>query len=150
MMQKDKLKITTLTKNYIPQLVQLEKLYFGQPWSYQNFIDNINNKFSINFVCLYNDCIIGYINGQLIFEQGYIHKILVCKQFQNKNIGFFILNHFINYLSQKKCQVVDLEVRKSNINAIRLYEKFNFKNIGIRKKFYQNPCEDAILMQKKI
>lgn len=147
-MQKDKLKILKLNPDYIERLVFLENEYFGQPWSYQNFVDDLNNKFSINFVCLYENQVIGYINGNLIFEQGCINKILICKEFWQKNIGSFLLNYFIDYVKQKNCETIDLEVRKSNFKAINFYKKFDFQIISERKNFYQNPVEDAFLMQK--
>ncbi|MEG1027288.1 MAG: ribosomal protein S18-alanine N-acetyltransferase [Oscillospiraceae bacterium] len=103
----------------------------------------LTNKYSITLVAKENDEIVGFINGQLIFDEGCINNIVALSK--RKGIGTALLNGFIQYVNQNGGSFINLEVRKSNENAIGLYQKNGFRQIGTRKNFYSNPTEDALL-----
>jgi ribosomal-protein-alanine N-acetyltransferase len=74
-------------------------------------------------------------------------NIGVSKKYQKLGLGSFLLDKLIGKALELECFTIYLEVRISNLPAIKLYEKFKFEKIGIRKKYYQNPEEDGVLMK---
>ncbi|MDE6707412.1 MAG: ribosomal protein S18-alanine N-acetyltransferase, partial [Oscillospiraceae bacterium] len=79
-----------------------------------------------------------------VLDTADLTNIAVAPEFRNQGIASKLLKFLLQEL---KNYHIFLEVRISNIPAIKLYQKFHFKQVGIRKRFYQNPIEDAILMQ---
>ena len=74
-------------------------------------------------------------------------NIVTKKDKREKGIGSALLQEIINFAKQKKAKTITLEVNENNKPAIKLYEKFNFKQVGLRKKYY-NGIYDAILMTR--
>lgn len=93
-----------------------------------------------------NNKILGFIHTEYHYEITDIINIAVKKEFHNKHIGSKLLQYLIDSTNSDK---IMLEVRVSNINAINLYNKFGFKEINRRKKYYDNN-EDAIIMERII
>lgn len=118
--------------------------------------DNFNITYNIdnylndsNYIILVNDDSI--INGMLIVYKNIdyfeILMYVVDKSFRNKGIGTSILNYFFANFC-KKDDIILLEVSEINSEAIKIYEKFNFKTINVRKNYYHN--SDALIMKKVI
>lgn len=138
--------INYINSSYIDQLVNLEKESFSTPWSYSSFYDSFNNK-NYKFIAAIgeNNNILGYIGSYNILEQCYITNIAVYHQYKNQGVASQLLDKLISNSIINHIDIISLEVRISNIIAIKLYKKFNFKQVGIRKNFYQNPIEDAFI-----
>ena len=79
-----------------------------------------------------------------------IDNILVKEEYKRLKIASFLLNSIIEYCKKKKIEKIFLEVRTSNVPAIKLYEKFKFKNISLRKNYYPDNNEDAYVYMLKI
>lgn len=126
---------------------QLEKVCFSSPWSLEMIESTFNLNNFVGFVCENDGQIIGYIG--IIYDQwdGSVLNVAVRPEFRQQGVGSKLLNESINFLISKNLEQCFLEVRKSNLKAQRLYEKFNFKPIGERKKYYEN-TEDAIVMAR--
>lgn len=127
------------------QIASLEKKCFSSPWSVSQIENEILKENVIFLVAKKDDDILGYISGQLIIDEFYISNIAVAEEYRNLKIGSEILKELINCLRNKKCVFATLEVRESNINAIKLYEKFGFTNLGLRRNFYSAPKENAYI-----
>ena len=76
-------------------------------------------------------------------------NIVVKKDFRHNGIGSILLENLINYSKNMNMKTITLEVNENNLSAIRLYDKFSFDKLGIRKKYY-NGESDAIIMSKKL
>ena len=76
----------------------------------------------------------------------YITNVAVFPEFRRNGVGKALVECLVKQMKTEHADFVTLEVRKSNINAISLYEKCGFKKVGERKNFYEKPIEDAILM----
>ncbi len=87
----------------------------------------------------------GYISGQLILDEFYINNVAVTEKYRNMGIASSLINELIIKLKNTVCALATLEVRESNLNARKLYEKFGFINLGIRKDFYSHPIENACI-----
>ena len=80
--------------------------------------------------------------------EAYITNIAVFPEYRRQGVAQKLLQKAIDGAKSRDCVFITLEVRKSNSNAIALYEKLDFKNVGERKNFYTNPTENAIIMTK--
>ena len=123
-------------------------------WSFQDFVDLINNGSSIFYYVL-NNRIIGFSVVSFNEEFTEIIIIAVDSNYQKKKIGQNILNYIINYPYFKGCMILDVAI--TNTNAINFYKKFGFKKIGQRKNYYLilgggkvGQKIDAIVMQLQI
>ena len=134
--------IDNLKPEYADGISIVENECFSMPWKKETFLQDSKRENAIYSVAV-DEKVVGYIGGYLIIDTVYINNIAVLPSHRKNGIGNLLLEDFL-----KKCgsNTVTLEVRVSNYPAISLYEKFGFKNVGIRKGFYEKPKEDAIIM----
>lgn len=92
--------------------------------------------------------VIGILDYSLIYERIEIDNIKVNENYRNRNIGSKLMSYLISVAIENRVVNITLEVRKSNEVAIRLYKKFGFREVAIRKYYYGD--EDAILMEKQV
>ena len=138
------------SNNDLDLLVDLEKKYFKSPWTKEQYYREINeNEFSKNVVLIENNHIVGYINYWIIFDQATINKIFILEEKRKFGYGQKLIDYAIEDIKKNDCINVTLEVRVSNLSAIKLYEKNNFKII-LRKKEYYSDKEDAFYMVRGV
>ena len=122
---------------------------FDNFWNYSIFKSELENKNSKYLVAKISEQIVGFAGIIPIVDECEISNIVVHKNFRNQKIGSCLLEKLIDLAISLNLKIINLEVRESNIFAIKLYEKFGFEVCGLRKKYYDN-IENAILMQKKL
>lgn len=127
------------------RIAEIEKACFSVPWSFQQVSDEINKDNVIFLSAVADDCCCGYISGQLILDEFYISNVAVDEAFRKCGIASALINELIRILRNEACAFVTLEVRESNSDARRVYEKAGFINLGLRKNFYSHPTEDACI-----
>ena len=130
----------------IPDIMELEKQLFSSPWSRDMFLQEIDTGFAFVLSAKETGKILGYICGLLLFDEFNITNVGVATEQQKQGFGEAMLKFIIARLLSQKCFKFFLEVRESNLAAIRLYEKFGFKILGRRKKYYNHPAEDALML----
>lgn len=140
--------IITLNKQYIDDLIFIENSCFTHPMSKQNLLESISNEKYVFIGFIENEMLVGYGSIFIVSDEAYVNNIAVLKDFRNKGIAKTIVNELIDICKLKNCEFITLEVRESNFPAISLYEKQGFKKITIRKNYYSNPVENAIIMTK--
>ena len=106
------------------------------------------NEFTNYLTYVINEQPIAFINYYVMYERAELININVLENFQNQKIASKLLEYMINDCINKEAISITLEVKVTNEKAIHLYEKFEFKQIGIRKGYYQGI--DAILMEKEL
>ena len=148
MMINNNIKIIPMQKEHIKDIVELEKQCFSEPWSENALAEELDNNCAVFFIAIINNKLAGYMGMHNICSQGYITNIAVFEQYRKKGIASSLIEKIINYAVNNNMEFISLEVRKSNIPAISLYDKYEFKQMGIRKNFYKKPCEDAIIMTR--
>lgn len=132
----------------ISQVAVIEKEIFSVPWSVQAFAESLSNDNTIFVVAEDEGQIIGYCGIYLSIEFGNISNVAVKREFQKQHIATEMLTKLIECTKEKNVSDITLEVRETNVAAIRLYEKLGFKEAGIRKNFYEKPTENALIMWK--
>lgn len=107
----------------------------------------ISNRFSRFYIAHYSESkqIIGYIIYWIIEDLIEIHHIAVKNEFQRRGVGSTLIRFLLADARKKKVKQIFLEVRQSNSVAIQFYDKFGFKQVRRRKKYYRNPEEDALV-----
>ncbi len=90
----------------------------------------------------------GYFCGQVILDEAEVHRIAVDPSMRGRGYGQVLLEDFLHRMRGAGVVTVLLEVRAGNVPAIGLYVKNGFAEIGVRKGYYQNPKEDARILQK--
>ena len=140
--------IITLNKQYIDDLVFIENSCFTHPMSKKNLLESISNEKYVFIGFIENEMLVGYGSIFIVSGEAYINNIAVLKDFRKKGIAKTIVNQLIDICKLKNCEFITLEVRESNFPAISLYEKQGFEKITIRKNYYSNPVENAIIMTK--
>ena len=137
-----KMKIKDLDK-----VMLLENLTFSQPWSREAFEAEISKNELANYIVIeLNKEIIGYGGIWYIVGEGHITNIAIHSDFRKKGYGKLLVEAIINNAKNESIKSMTLEVRRSNIAAISLYKKFGFYEFGVRKKYYSDNNEDAIIM----
>lgn len=130
----------------VKDIANIENNSFSTPWSEKAIRESMDAG-TIFYVACLNDKIVGYMGLSKIVGEGYVTNIAVLPEYRRLGIGEKILGYVIDN-TKAELEFISLEVRVSNIAAISLYEKFGFERTGLRKRFYTNPQEDAIIMTK--
>ena len=133
----------------MPDVLAIENISFPNPWHETTFRGEIqNNDLSYPLVVIHRnlDKVIGYIVYWKIREEVQINNIAVHPDFKRMGIGEAILRDVIQEARGEGAHYVSLEVRPSNTAARGLYAKLGFELIGIRRNYYSNPDEDAIVL----
>ncbi len=137
----------------IDKVVEIERLSFTTPWSKYAFLSEIYNQpISRPFVIENSreNKIIGYVIYWIIGDEAHINNIALHPEFRGKGIGEYVLRKIIELIKKAGAKFISLEVRPSNIPARKLYQKLGFRLKAIRKNYYINPKEDALILVKDL
>jgi ribosomal-protein-alanine N-acetyltransferase len=141
--------IRFMRKDDIEEILLIEQCSFPAPWSARAFLSELENKFARYFVLLEVGRVIGYAGMWLFAGEAHITTIAVHPNYRNQGYGRLLMNFLIDFSQDHGVDTMILEVRVSNIPAIKLYSSLGFKKIGIRKNYYLEIHEDAIVMLRK-
>lgn len=130
----------------LDQVAEIEKSIFSMPWSRQAFLDSIRLAHTIYVVAELGGRIVGYCGCYQVLEEAEITNVAVEKSYRGRGIAFQMLETLMQIGESQGAFAYTLEVRASNLTAIRLYEKLGFQSFGTRKNFYDKPVEDAVIM----
>lgn len=123
---------------------------FDDFWNYNVFKNELLNPNSKYIVAKINNKIVGFAGIWKSVDDVHITNIVTAKLFRNQGVGALLLSNLINLSkNEKNITSITLEVNSKNIPAQKLYEKFDFKVVGLRKKYYNN-IDDAIIMTKNL
>ena len=126
---------------------ELECDIFSDAWSEKNIKDSIESKFDYCMVIEEDYRVLAYIIFRVNMDEAELFRIATDKCNRGMGYGHRLMNFMISNLRDMKVKKVLLEVRCQNKDAIRLYEDYGFKKIGIRREYYSNPLDDALLME---
>lgn len=131
----------------IASVAELEKQCFSRPWSYQSFIFELESRDAWFSVAEDGDRIVGFAILHRFIDEGEIFNIAVDEEYRRMGVGAMLLKNVIEGAVRYGVIKIFLEVRKSNEPARSLYAKHGFEVCGLRKNYYDDPKEDAILME---
>lgn len=145
-----KYKIRNLEKNDLSKVFSIEYETYGKyGWSKEIFNNELNNNYARYYVfeVINNPSeVIGYIGCWTVNEEAHITSLVVSYKYRRMHVADILLYNLIGNMLNEEIKWLTLEVRISNKAAINLYKKFGFKQLGIRKKYYQDNNEDALIL----
>ncbi len=141
-------KIKPMEKSDVDSVVLIEEKAYGQHhWSKDSFMSELSNELA-KYFSAFNESgeLIGYAGCWQILEEAHITTIAVLPQYRRKSLGEALFVTLLEQCYRDMIKYITLEVRVSNTAAISLYEKYGFKSLGVRKGYYQDNNEDALIM----
>jgi len=140
-----------MTLQDLDRIIEIEQLSFTLPWSRSSFYQELtNNPYARYIVMEYDGQVIGYCGMWLVMDEAHITNIAVLPQFRGKKLGEALMRQAMVLAREEGAQTMTLEVRVSNTVAQSLYRKLGFLNGGIRKRYYSDNQEDALVMWVKL
>jgi ribosomal-protein-alanine N-acetyltransferase len=148
----DDVEIQEMQEADLDQIVAIEKQSFVAPWSKRLFRETISFPLSFNLVIRkkVDNKVAGYANFYVIGNEVQVLNIAIAPESRKQGYAAVLLGYAIKVFAARKAEDFFLEVRMSNADAIKLYQGLGFKKIGIRKKYYSETNEDAIIMHLKV
>ena len=144
------IKIKKMTMDHVPQVAELEQLCFGSAaWSERSIASELTNELAFWLVAEEEDRVVGYVGSQTVFPETDMMNIAVIPERRREGIAEVLVDSLVTELKRIGSDSLTLEVRVSNIPAISLYQKLGFHEAGLRKNYYRNPKEDALILRKE-
>lgn len=131
---------------HIPRIAEIEAECITDGWSENAFTEALNNKNALIFAAVCDGEVIGFLNGSFVLDEAELLNIAVTAKSRRMGAAGALVESFFAELEVLSVKTVFLEVRESNSGAISLYEKYGFEKSGMRKNYYHNPTENAVLM----
>ncbi|MCL6638484.1 MAG: ribosomal protein S18-alanine N-acetyltransferase [Firmicutes bacterium] len=136
-----------MSLEHIDQVVKIEEASFPTPWSKQAFIyEVLHNSFARYIVALSDEKVIGYAGEWLILDEAHITNVAVHPGYRRQGVGRALMLEIMRYSALSGATRMTLEVRPSNGAARRLYQSLGFSERGLRRRYYTDTGEDAIIM----
>jgi ribosomal-protein-alanine N-acetyltransferase len=129
----------------LPLVLKIEQASFPSPWKSEFFLKELCNPYGRFLVAEQEGQVIGYICTWLVADEGQILNVAVHPDHRQRGVGRLLVRETLAETCQRRARSVSLEVRKSNLPAITLYEKLGFREVAVRRGYYENG-EDALLM----
>lgn len=141
----ENLKIQPMNESDLNLLESSFDTDFECTWKFSTLKSEFSNPSSIYIVAYLDNELVGFAGIWLSVDDAHITNIVTKKNYRGKGIGSKLLEQLIQLTKQNYKASLTLEVNTNNTSAQRLYNKYNFKNLGIRKKYY-NGIQDAFIM----
>ncbi|AKX94999.1 ribosomal protein S18-alanine N-acetyltransferase [Neomoorella thermoacetica] len=143
--------ILPMINEYLNGVLAIERVSFPTPWTRHSFQNEIyNNDFAYYYVALDGQKVIGYAGMWIILDEAHITNVAVHPDYRGRRLGEVLLRVLMQEAVYLGADRMTLEVRVSNHSAQRLYERLGFVRAGVRRGYYNDNREDAIIMWKHL
>ncbi len=143
-----KIEVKPMSESDLPEVMEIEKVSFPTPWSKESYLAELENEAARYRVVRLEGKLVGYGGMWLIVDEAHITNVAIHPDFRQQGIGERLMTELIGLANQHKAIGITLEVRPSNQGALRLYNKLGFLPTAIRKGYYSDTGEDALIMWK--
>ena len=133
----------------LDKVMEIEEDLFAVPWTKEGYFTFLTRKDAMFLVVEEKGEILGYCGLLMVLDEGDVTNVAVRRDRQREGIGNFLMESMLRLAYEQGIQTVHLEVRAGNSVAVRLYERLGFVKDGIRKGYYTDPVEDAVLMTRR-
>ena len=142
--------IRPMTIDDVDEVYIVEEDCFVDPWSKDSIRKELKNDLARYLVAEIDDKIVGYVGVWFVVDEGHITNVAVHSDYRGKKIGDRLVKEMVELCKENNLVAMTLEVRTSNTVAQNLYRKYGFKMGGIRKEYYSDNKEDAIIMWNQL
>lgn len=133
----------------LEQVAELEKVCFSESWSYGLLEAGVHSPYDVYYVYEQDGRILGYCNLRLLAGEGEVQRIAVLPEYRRLGLARKMMEAMVDYARENMAVSISLEVRESNLPARKLYETYGFTAEAVRRGYYHNPFEDAVIMWKR-
>ena len=141
--------IVSMNESHVAQVAELEKICFSDPCSENSVASELKNPLSCWLVAEEDGKVAGYVGSQTVMDESDMMNVAVHPDHRRKGIAEALVVELVEALKKRESHCLTLEVRASNEPAKALYEKLGFTQVGLRKNYYRNPKEDALILRKE-
>ena len=138
-----------MNSGHVSQVAALEAICFHDPWSEKSVASELTNPLSFWLVAMEENRVVGYVGSQTVVGETDMMNVAVHPDFRRKGVAEALIIALVENLKAMESHCLTLEVRASNAPATTLYEKLGFQQVGLRKNYYRNPKEDALILRKE-
>lgn len=142
--------IRPMTIDDVDLVYKVEEDCFVDPWSKDSIKKELKNNLARYLVAELDNKIVGYVGVWFVVDEGHITNVAVHSDYRGKKIGDKLVKEMVELCKENNIVAMTLEVRTSNTVAQNLYRKYGFKMGGIRKEYYSDNKEDAIIMWNQL
>ncbi len=146
----DRIDIAAAVEGNLDAIDEIEQHSFKSPWSRDTFKAELLREWARLDVALLDGRLVGFCNYWLVTTELHILAIATHPDYRGRGIARRILDHVLDVARTTGCSLATLEVRRSNVPAIALYERAGFKTVHVRARYYQDDDEDALVMLRGI
>lgn len=140
-----------LAHEHLGQAAEIERLCFSDPWSEKMLAEHLANPCSLTLAAVGDTGrLLGYVGLLAVVDEGYITNVAVRPDCRRQGVASSLLQALEARGRARNLTFLTLEVRQSNAPARALYEKLGYIQAGLRRNYYENPREDAVIMTKTL
>ena len=142
--------IRKMARGHIPQVLEIERASYPSPWSVKAFANEMMSASSVNIVAMEAMSVVGFLVAWIVVDQLHVANIAVAGDHRRRGVGGAMMKWLLAEAAQRGCATSTLEVRESNRAARSMYSQLGYCSVSIRKTYYSNPPEDAVVMMKTL
>lgn len=146
----DNITIRRMTGEDLDGIIEVEKSSFTVPWTRKMFEEELSNGLAVYFVACDENKVVGYAGMWDVVGEGDITNIGVMPEYRKKGIGSALVKALFDEAHKRNLELLTLEVRNSNLIAQHMYKIHGFVKVGMRKNYYADNKEDAVIMTAKV
>ncbi len=132
------------------QVSHIERACFSDPWSLESIREGLETPFDTWLVLEDNEMVKGYCVFRMIAGEGELFRIALLPEYRGRGLAKKLMERLAECSKEKAVTSIFLEVRESNKIARNLYRSYGFKEECIRKNYYQNPSDNAVIMRNQL
>jgi len=137
-----------MREEHLDRVIEIESLSFNQPYSKDIFFEELSLDIAHPQILRVGDQIVGFIDYWIVRGEIHLINVAVHPAYRRRRFASFLMNHLEDVAHRQGIEKIFLDVRRSNAAAIALYDKFDFKKVGVRRRYYSDNDEDALVMSK--
>jgi ribosomal-protein-alanine N-acetyltransferase len=142
--------IRKMTGRDLDEIMLIELASFTLPWSRQSYENELSNRYATYMVADHEGVVAAYGGMWVVADEAHITNVAVAPRYRRQGMGTKVLQALLNTAGQKRVSRIFLEVRVSNDAAFKLYSGQGFAPTGVRKQYYSDNDEDAIVMMRQL
>jgi len=140
------LRFEPLREEHLPAILEIERLVNGSPWSEKSFRNEIDHPHGIFRVAIEGGEVVGYGGLWLVIDEAHVTNVAVAPTHQRRGIGRKLMVQLLEAAQTAGMLCATLEVRAGNAPALHLYESLGFERTAVRRGYYPDNKEDAVVM----
>lgn len=142
--------IREMDPGHVPQVLAIEQACYPSPWSGSAFTNETTSEASVTIVALAGESVAGYLVGWIVADQVHVANIAVAAGYRRRGVGTGMMLRLLEEAVRRGGASSSLEVRESNLAARSMYSRLGYHAVALRKSYYSNPAEDAVVMVKTL